>query len=197
MNRTDYFEVELYPNKQRLKLVYGIGLGLFLLAVGGIIWSKIYWEAYSYYVQDVLTGKISITGAAPIINSWSWMFAVAIPIVYGLMFFATDFKNPSIAINRKGLFINEQLLKMVQLEWNQFDLIEITKDYVIIKFKNPEDIVSHQPSWRKLFLKQTFIKDQSQFCFEKSDLIGDFERLTQLLDRYYKEDAAVRAGAPL
>lgn len=197
MTETGYFEVELYPNKQRLKLVYGIGFSLFLLAVGGIIWSNIYWEAYSYNVQDVLTGKISVSGAAPIINSWSWMFAVAIPIVYGLMFFTTDFKNPSIAINRKGLFINEQLLKMVQLQWNQFKLIEITKDYVIIKFKNPEDIVNHQPAWRKLFLKQTFVKDQSQFCFEKSNLIGDFERLSQLLDRYYKEDEAVRAGAPL
>ena len=116
---------------------------------------------YNTYVES---------GLAPILWGWGWAFAVAIPLIYGLMWLSFDFKQPAIAANRDGLFLNRELFKSTFVKWAEFDRIEKQEDGSLwLYFKDPASIIAQQPKWRQPFLKQTYVKDQSPISIENKD----------------------------
>jgi hypothetical protein len=167
---TQIFEAELQTDKKKIKTVYTIGGILFVVAIGCVIWSHYNWEEYTHLVQDVITGEVSRVGIASILFSWGLVFAIAIPVIYGLMWMTVDFKNPALAVNKRGIFINREGFKKAFITWNDFERIEKKSDSELKLFmKNPQEIVSQQPGFAKPFLTQTYVKDKSPITISAED----------------------------
>lgn len=177
------YEAETFLDKRKIKKVYIVGLIFFLLSVGSILWANANWDAYTEVRYSLKYGTNVHTGLAPILYGWGWGFAIAIPIIYGLMWLSFDFKNPSFAVNRDGVFINRELFKKTFLPWNEFDRIdEQDNGELWLYMKDPAKIVKQQLGFRKPFLKQTYVKDQSPISLEND---GDFVRINELILKYW------------
>ena len=184
------FEVELYTDKAKLKIIYGIGFGLFLLSICAIIWAELNWDEYSEVVQGALTGKVKTRGLAPTLQGWGYGFAICIPIVYGLMFWATDFKNPALAVNKDGLFINQQLFSKTFVTWAEMTQEHHESGELWIRFKDPAAIVEKQSAVAKVFLKATYVKEKGPFTLDEGFVTGDFAKLKGLVETYYQASVA-------
>lgn len=177
------YEAETHLDKAKIKKVYIVGVLFFLISVGCILWAIANWDDFSEVRYSLKYGTNVETGLAPILYGWGWGFAVAIPIIYGLMWFSFDFKNPSFAVNRDGIFVNRDLFKETFLSWDEIERIEKKENGVLwLYLKNPEKIIGQQPGWRRPFLKQTYVKDQSPMALENED---DFIKINQLIEKYY------------
>lgn len=176
------YEAETYLNKKKIKLVYTVGGILFAISVGSILWASANWDEYTEVVWSVKYGRYVEAGLAPILYGWGWGFAIFIPIIYGLMWFSFDFKNPSFAVNRDGIFINRELFKKTFLAWNEFDRIEKKEEgHLWLYLKDAEKIVNQQPGWRKPFLKQTYVKDGAPISVTNDE---KHEKIIQAIERY-------------
>ena len=174
------FEAETFLNKAKIKKVYIIGAVLFFLSIACILWAIANWEDYTEIRYSLKYQRNVEIGLAHILYGWG--FAIAIPIIYGLMWFSFDFKNPSFAVNRDGIFLNRELFKKTFLSWSEFDRIEKQENGDLwLYLKDPAKIVKQQPGWRKPFLKQTYVKDKSPINIENE---GDFIRVNELILRY-------------
>lgn len=182
MNNNLIFEAQAYLDKKKIKKVYAIGAVLFLVSIGCILWAIANWDAYAEVVYSLKRQRNVETGLAPILYGWGWGFAVAIPIIYGLMWFSMDFKNPAFGVNKTGVFVNRELFKQTFLPWAEFDKIEKQPDgSVWMYLKDPAKIVAQQPGFRKPFLKQTYVKDKSPMTVEPE---GDYAAIVALIEKY-------------
>jgi hypothetical protein len=167
----------------KIKKIYIVGGVIFVIAVGCAVWAKLNWEEYTHQVQNVLTGEVSTTGPASILYSWGLMFAIAIPVIYGLMWFSIDFKNPALAVNKSGVFINQEGFKKAFLKWDEFDRIEKKgEDELRLYMKNPEEVVKRQPAAMRPFLTQTFVKDRSPYTLTPSS--DNAKKVIELVGKY-------------
>ncbi len=179
------YEAETYLDKRKIKKVYSVGLILFLLSIGSIFWANANWDAYTETRYSLKYGTNVQTGLAPILYGWGWAFAIAIPVIYGLMWLSFDFKNPSFAVNKDGIFINRELFKKTFLPWKEFDRIEEQDNGVLwLYMKDPAKIVSQQLGFRKPFLKQTYVKDKSPISLENDN---DFVQINALILKYWNK----------
>lgn len=182
MDNTLIYEAEAFLDKNKIRKVYIVGAVLFLLSVGCILWAIANWDAYTEVRYSLKYGTNVETGLASILYGWGWAFAITIPIIYGLMWFSFDFKNPSFAVNKDGVFINRELFKHTFLHWDEFEKIEKqTNGTIWMYFKNPEKIISQQPRFYKPFLKQTYLKDKSPMAIENDE---DFAPIAALIEKY-------------
>ena len=163
------FEAEIYTSKSKIKTVYIIGAALFIISIGCVIWSSLNWEEYTYLVQHAITGEMTLTGPASYLYYWGLGFAIAIPVIYGLMWFSLDFKNPALAVNSEGLFMNQEGFKKMFLTWSDFERMEKKDDDDLrLYMKDPESIVKQQPAFARPFLTQTFVKERSPVTLSSS-----------------------------
>ncbi|MCB0401131.1 MAG: hypothetical protein KDD41_03545 [Flavobacteriales bacterium] len=175
----EHFEVEIYLDKSKIKKIYLVGLILFLISIVCVVWAKMNWEDYTILTQNVLTGKVKEKGLAPTLYGWGLGFVIAIPIIYGLMWSSFDFKNPSIAANKEGLFLNKEFFKKTFINWNEFSNINQQENGELhLTLKNPEGIVDQQKGIGKAFLKQTYVKDRSPITLDPADS----EKYAELVD---------------
>lgn len=178
------FEAEIYLDKSTIKKVYLVGAILLLLSVGCIFWATFNWDAYTEVRYSLKYGTNVERGLAPTLYGWGWGFAIAIPIIYGLMWMSFDFKNPSLAVNKSGIFINRELFKQTFMEWDEFEKMEKDSEGNISLFpKDPKKMVAQQPVWRRPFLKQTFVKDKSPISLEKDERT---EQIVELAEQYWR-----------
>ena len=178
------FEAEIYLDKSMIKKVYLVGALLFLIAIGCITWATLYWDDYTEVRYSIKYGSNVERGLAPTLYGWGWGFAVAIPIIYGLMWMSFDFKNPSLAVNKEGVFINRELFKQTFLNWDEFEKLEKNSEgHLSFYLKDPAKIVAQQPGWRKPFLKQTFVKDKSPIAIENDERT---EKIVELIEKYWR-----------
>lgn len=176
------FEADLPVNKSRIKTVYTIGLVLFIISVVCVVWSHFNWDEYTYLVQDVITGEVSRTGIASVLYYWGLGFGIAIPVIYGLMWFSVDFKNPALGVNKQGVFINQEGFKKAFLKWEDFERMEKKENGDLRMYmKDPASIVKQQPAATRPFLTQTFVKDKSPITLSASEKA---EKIIELIVKY-------------
>lgn len=179
-----YLEASIMANKALFRKVYIIGAILWLGAIGAIIWGKLNWDEYTELVQNVITGEISTVGTASIAVSWGTIFAIAIPVVYTLMWFSIDLKNPSLGANNQGFFINRDGFSKTFLKWNEFDRIARKDDgQYWLYLKNPAEVVERQPAARKPFLRKTYVTDQSPIVIGGEDTSNE-KPIADLVAKY-------------
>lgn len=162
------FDVEIYVDKKKIKTIYLVGGILFLISLACVIWAQMNWEDYSETVTTI-SGKVKQRGLAPTLFGWGIGFAIAIPIVYGAMWTTIDFKNPSLAANKEGIFINKEFFKKTFISWDQFSEISFSNGALNLKMKDPQSIVNQQKGMGKPFLKQTYVKDESPFSIDPEE----------------------------
>ncbi|MFT5821132.1 MAG: hypothetical protein ACI8ZM_002381 [Crocinitomix sp.] len=180
---TLFFEAETYLDKVKIKKIYLVGLVVFLISIACILWAIANWDAYTEIRYSYKRGRNVESGLASILYGWGWTFAVAMPICYGLLWMTLDFKNPILAVNKDGLFVNRELFKKTFLSWNEFDRIEEQeKGELWLYFKDPVKIVSQQSGFRKPLLKQTYVKSKSPMTLENE---GDFVKINKLILKYW------------
>ncbi len=161
------FEAQIFIDKSKIYKVYGVGVMLLLVSIGCILWAQANWDAYTSIHYSVKRQRNVETGLAPILYGWGWMFTIAIPLIYGLMWWSFDFKNPVLGVNKNGLFINKDLFKNTFLHWGEFNRIERNANGDMLLFLlDPQKIVAQQPGFRKVFLKQTFVVQKAAICIE-------------------------------
>lgn len=177
-------EAMIMPNKALIKKVYIIGAVIWLAAIGALIWGKLNWEEYTELVQDVITGEISRIGPASIAVSWGTIFACVMPVIYGLMWFSIDLKNPSLGANNQGLFINREGFKKTFIKWNEFSHVEKKEgDEYRMYMKDPQQVIDRQPAATRAFLKKTFVTDKSPIVIGGSDTPEE-NKIGELIAKY-------------
>jgi hypothetical protein len=104
----------------------------------------------------------------------------------GLMWMTLDFKNPALAVNKDGLFINREGFKQTFLKWDEFERIDkVSDDELRLYMKNPEEVVSRQPGFRKVFLKQTYVKEKSAITITSDDSsVSDARAVVDAIRKY-------------
>lgn len=176
------FEAQIFLDKSKICIVYSVGAVLFLIALGCIFLVMANWSDYSEVRYSLKYGTNVETGLAPTLYGWGWGFTIAIPIIYGLMWMSFDLKNPSLAINKDGIFLNRELFKKTFLPWAEFKRFEKDDNGGYLLYLNdPQKIVNQQPGWRKPFLKQTYVKEGAAIGIEKDERTAE---IIQLLDKY-------------
>lgn len=177
-------EAAVLPDKKKIKMVYIIGLILFIVAAASAVWGWLFWDEYTELVENVLTGEVSRIGPASIALSWGGIFAIAIPIVYGLMWMSIDLKNPALGANNQGFFINRDGFKKAFLKWNEFERIEKNSETNLwLYMKNPQEIVDRQPGFAKVFLKKTYVTDKSPIVIS-AEASPEEGRVVELVRKY-------------
>jgi hypothetical protein len=176
------FDAEVPVNKSKLKAVYTIGGVLFVLSVGCVIWSELHWEQYTHLVQNVITGEVSRTGIASVLYYWGLGFAIAIPVIYGLMGLTLDLKHPALGVNKLGIFINQEGFKKTYLKWDAFERIERRINGELwLYLKDPANVVKQQPAMVRPFLTQTYVKERSPITISPS---GSGQKIIGLAIKY-------------
>jgi hypothetical protein len=177
-----HLEAYLMTSKALVRKVYTVGAVVFLAAVGAWVWGELNWDEYTHVVQNVLTGEVSTVGPASIAVSWGCAISVTMPIVYGLMWFTIDTKNPSLGANNQGLFINREGFRKTFIRWSEFSHIEKRNDgQYRMYMKDPQQVIDRQPGAIKPFLKKTYVTDKGPIVigakYEErpiADLIGKY-----------------------
>lgn len=186
-----HLEASIMPNVALIKKVFIIGGVLFVAAVGAIIWGKLNWDEYTEVVQDVITGEISTIGLASQAVSWGTVFAIAIPIVYGLMWFSVDFKNPSLGANNQGIFLNREGFKKTFIKWSEFSHFEKKSDgQYRMYMKDPQSVIDRLPGATKGLLKKTYVTDKSPIVIG-GELVPEEQQVADLIGKYGPVQAAV------
>jgi hypothetical protein len=176
-------EAAVQPDKKKIKIVYIIGAVIFVGAVLAAIWGWLFWDEYTYTVQNVITGEVSTTGPASLALSWGIILAVIMPIIYGLMWMSIDLKNPSLGVNNQGLFINREGFKKTFIKWNEFERTDLRDGKEVwLYLRNPEEVVSRQPGFAKAFLKKTYVTDRSPITVHGES--EDEQKVVQAISRY-------------
>ncbi len=179
------FDVEIFLDKSKIKKVYIVGLILFLVSVGCIIWATLNWEEYTELRQK-LNGRVVETGLASILYGWGWGFAVAIPVIYGIMWFTLDFKNPTLAVNKEGLFKNGEFFKKTFLPWSEFSSVQKQENGDLwMQLKDPQKIVDQQSGMGKAFLKQTYVKDNSPITISNDGSDANYAKMIAFIEENY------------
>jgi hypothetical protein len=179
------FDAQVETDKSKIKKIYIVGGVIFVIAVGCAVWAKLNWEEYTHTIYNVITGETSRGGLASILYSWGLIFAVAIPLIYGLMWFSIDFKNPALGVNKNGVFINQEGFKKAFLKWNEIERIEKRGENELrIYMKNPEEVVKRQPAAMRPFLTQTFVKDRSPYLLKSSSETDNSRKVVELVGKY-------------
>jgi hypothetical protein len=178
-------EAAVLPDKKKMKTVYTIGFVLFALACGAAAWGWFFYDEYTELMQDVITGEVSREGPASAALTWGSVFAIAIPVMYGLMWMNTDMKNPSLGANSQGLFLNRNGFKKAFIRWEDFGRIEKKNDGAIwLYMKNPEAIIAAMPGSAKVFLKKTYVTDQSPIVLSAESADDPEQRVMDVVSKH-------------
>jgi hypothetical protein len=179
-----HLEAFIMTSKALVKKVYIIGGIIFAVAVAAWIWGELNWDEYTHVVENVLTGEVSTVGPASIAVSWGAVFAIAIPVVYGLMWFTIDTKNPSLGANNRGLFLNREGFRMTFIRWTDFSHIEkrIDGEYRLY-MKDPQQVIDRQPAATRAFLRKTYVTDKSPIVIGGNDKQEE-NRIADLIGKY-------------
>lgn len=153
------FDKALYLDKKKAYTIIAVGGVLFVLSLLGILIAQIFWDDYTYLAYSLKQGREVTAGWPTTLQGWSIGFAICIPIVYGIMaLLMWDFKNPVLAVNDQGIFINMIMFKKCFIRWDEIKSVdrirENNKDALQLTFHNPKAVVDKNPGFFKAFLKE-------------------------------------------
>jgi hypothetical protein len=118
---------------------------------------------------------------------WGLYIGICGPVGFVLIILMVDRRNPSLALSKKGLFINQQLIKQALVEWSDINKIEKSTDgdkvTVEIYFKDAQKIIDGQGGMKKAFLKEN-LKDGKPLVIENKLSKGDLAAIADRANQY-------------
>lgn len=172
------FELEIWPDAGKMKKVYLTMIVALIVAwachfIGSYFWDAYTYQAYSFKIQQNIT-----TGWPVTLYWWGIYLGCTLPFALLLVYFMQDKKNPSLALNKEGIFLNQQLIKQTTVKWNDIAKIEKKKNEnntsIEFYFKDASKIVEAQTGMKKAFVKEN-LKDNKPFVCEDRFSKGDFD----------------------
>lgn len=152
MNHTEYL-LSLPHNSKKTKWAFVSLLITLILCVLGIVISKHFWEGNTTWVYSLKYQRNIEIGWPVSLNSWSWYLGVSIIIILPFLYFMQDWKNPSIALTKDSLFINQQMMRNIFIPYGDIrQIIKENDSYDIVLTNN--EVVLRQIN----FLFKPFIK---------------------------------------
>lgn len=181
------FEIELWPNRALYKkavitmIIAGIACWV------GVVLATMYWDEYTY-TYTTLRGAERLGGWPTLVFSWGILLGIALPAMLVLMaLLMRDKQNPALALNREGIFINQQMIKATMVKWDDIAHIERGSQFgmasLAIHLKYPEAVIEAQRPVKKPFLKET-LKDGKPLHCQTRNMLGDVDAFLAKAQQY-------------
>jgi len=184
------FELEIWPNAQKMKLVYATMIVITILSWISHVIGTIYWEGNTYWVTN-LRGISYEAGWPVILYWWGLYLGIGSPLGMILVYSLVDRKNPSLAVSKDGLFVNQQMIKQAHVAWSDISKIHksVNGDDVKLEiyFKDAQKIIDGQSGMKKAFLKEN-LKDGKPLTVENKFTIGDLAALADKANGYLSQN---------
>lgn len=164
------YEVEIWQDSKKLKKIL-----LYIAVITIIAWiscliGQIYWDDYVETVTT-LRGKTKYIGWPVKFYYYGMFIGIAGLISFVIIILTKDNKYPVLALNKSGLFINQQFVKQTIVEWSNIKQIKLINEgrnkAIEIYFKDANKIIEGQSNAKRAFLKEN-LKDGKPFiCSDK------------------------------
>ncbi len=182
--------MELWADKAKMKRILFIIALITILAWIAHFMGSIYWDEYSVPVRT-LRGTSGRFGWPVTLYWWGIYIGIIAPGCFVLIYFILNKKDPSLALNATGLFINQQLISKTLVPWKDISRIEKEQQGKVsilhIYFKNPQQIIEQQSSSKQVFLKEN-LKDGEPLKCDNRLLTGDFSAFFSKAQAYLEKE---------
>jgi hypothetical protein len=180
------FEMEIWADTKKMKQVLVYIVIITILAWVAHILGNIFWEKYTRVVTT-LRGVRGEKGWPVTLYWWGMFIGIIGPISFIIVYVIMNKKEPSLALGKDALFINQQLIKQTLVSWKDISRVEKQTDGKIttlsIYFKDANKIISQQSGTRQTFLKENFKDGQPLKCDNRLST-GDFNAFAIKANQY-------------
>lgn len=173
------FEAELWPNSSKMTMVNISLASVCIISIIGIVLANMFWDDYMTVMQT-LDGRTRNVGWPSTVQSWAIGFLVFTPPAWAMMFFGQDRKQPALAANKEGLFINQQLVKATFVPWKQIKEVTATQTEMTVEFGYPDQVINAQKFPYKPFVKANVSQAGNSMSFENEGNPEAFEQIVEL-----------------
>ncbi|MEX1190743.1 MAG: STM3941 family protein [Brumimicrobium sp.] len=183
------FEIEVWPSAGKIKKVYTSLSILVILATTGLVLGMLFWDEYTYMVKSI-KGVVYQSGWPVTLYWWGLILGITGVLAIVLVFFMNDKKNPSLAISKEGLYINQQLIKQTLIDWSNISMIEKNTNSktptLSFYFKDSSKIVENQKGIKKVFVKEN-LKDNKPLKCEINLPPSSFDQFETKVRGYHEK----------
>lgn len=183
------FELEIWPDKEKMKIISFSIIAIVFLACISHLLGHVFWNDYSY-LKTNLKGVTYPAGWPVTLYWWGIYIGLAGIISFLLIRIMVDYKNPSLAVSKNGIYINQQLIKKTMVDWNNIQKVEKVKQeneiQILIFFNDSRQVIDAQSGIGKTFLKEN-LKDGQPLKVSNKFLKGDFEKFHTICQHYLME----------
>jgi hypothetical protein len=156
----------IFAETEKIKKAIKILVTIAIITFGLMVWAYLNYDDYSSTLIGKRSRQIIKVGLAPTLYSWGMILGIFFSLfAFGVWKF-TDFKNPTMGVNRQGIFMNRLYFKKTFIKWNEFESMEQKKatKNLFLKLKDPQSIIDQQPKgFGKKTLHQMLIKMERPF----------------------------------
>ena len=187
------FEIIIGTDRKAMKVVYFSMITLFILSAIAFVIGYIFYDDYVEVMYTIQGNPRDVGWPAPLRN-WGFIMMIAIPLCLSPIVFATDRKQPPLALNPDGLFVNQQLFKACLIRWDEIKRMgwEEADDgttTLSVWLKDPRAVINRQPIFARPLLRQSYAKSfegapLAPLTFENRFQKGDFKGLYQSAQAY-------------
>jgi hypothetical protein len=180
MSENYQFTEQLAGNSKRLKLAF-LSLTIFvILCIGGIILSKIFWDDYTHVAYSLKYQTNVVVGWPAFVSGWAWWFVVGTLLMMPFIYFMQDWKNPSLALTSRELFINQQLIRNSFIPFSNIKGVTKEGDSYTITFVDSKQVVDQQVFLFKPFVKHNL--ENNNFFITSMYSVGDIDGFMKSLE---------------
>lgn len=177
MNLT--FTHQLPLNSGMLKKATFSLVGVLALSVIGYFVSQLFYDDYTYPCYSIRYRVHTRCGWPATIQNWSIWFILGTGFVLPFMIFMQDWRYPSAAITRDGLFLNQQLIRSTLVPFNNIKEIKKVGDSYTFVFHDPKPVIRKQ-----FFLFRPFVKynlNNNNFFLSETHSSGNMDEFMNVL----------------
>ncbi len=176
------FTHQLPLNSGKLKKAFISLVALIIVCILAMVVSEIFWDQYTHQAYKLRCQCNVTVGWPATVFNWSLWLAVAAVLSLPMMYFMQDFKNPSLALTKDSLFINQQLMRNTIVPFSNISrIVKDGKGYRIL-FKDNAQVVKQQ-----VFLFKPFVKSNlatGNFLVSDIHTSGNVDALFEELQKH-------------
>jgi hypothetical protein len=183
------FEIEIWQDPNKIKKILFYIVIIILLAWTSCIIGKVYWNDY-VTTEITLRGKIKYVGWPVKLYYYGMFIGIAGIISLAIVNLIRDNKHPTLAMNKNGLYINQQLIKQTTVIWKDVEHVELKQEQnakiISIYFNEIDKIINAQSSIKRAFLKENLKDNKPLKCsdkFSKGDLVVFYEKAVSYINK--------------
>ncbi|WP_412476418.1 hypothetical protein [Flavobacterium sp. TBRC 19031] len=175
--QSNTFEIEIWQDSNKIKKIL-ISIAL-ITAVAWIMCliGKFYWNDY-VTTEVTFRGKIKYVGWPAKAYYYGMYIGIAGVLSFIIVKLTQDTKHPCLALNKEGVYINQQMIKETLVKWDNINALEFKEEASLrsmaIYFNDPDKIIALQSSAKRAFLKEN-LKDNKPLVCNNKFTIGDLK----------------------